>query len=179
MIKGTLGVNETLQYNIISAGSYLFYLLYLYYWWEIFNGEDIKDVSSLITMNLQIGLNMATAMISIFVIMLVILFFGRRYNLNVYEAQMIYLTTNNLPSIREPEMFLPEYIFYVYIFIFAFISTIFLSFIFSHFIVLSFDEKRLDDVKYVYVCSKLLMIVNLIMFVLFFEFLKPSKKLYY
>ena len=146
----------------------------------MFNGDDVKEIGSITGMNLQIGLQMATATFTIMVIMFIILFLGGKYNENVHEARLIYLNTSGLPEEPGATMFLPKYLFYIFFFLFAFISTIVMTLFISNLLVKSFDSRRLaNDPKYVYVCSKLLMIVNLILFVLFFEFLKPSTKVYY
>ena len=183
MIKGTPGVGEELEIKLIHAGSYIFYLTYLYYWWKIFNGDEVTDIKSITTMNFQIGLQMVTlTIIIIFPIMFVILFLGNKYNSNVHEAQLLYLRTSGIEDVQllEPSMFLPKYLFYFIIFTFAFISAIIITFFVSILIVKGFDKKRINsDKQYIYVCSKLLMIINLILFILIFEFLKPSTKIYY
>lgn len=181
MIEGTHGVYEDLEYILINVGSYLFYLVYFYYWWEFFNGDNIeKDVKSVVFINFEIAISIAITTITIFTVIFVILVMGGRYNSNVLEAKNNYNNSciPKLPLESNPNSFLPMYLFYFFQFFVTFCITVITSIILSSFLVSCFDVNRLKDPKYSYVCRKVLMVANLVMFFVIFELFKPSTKIH-
>lgn len=175
-------LNTALKLLLIKLGSYIFYLTFLYFWWEKFNSDaDIDDINENKDFVMLIGSKMCLMAFIILLVIYLILWMFQLHNDIVYTRKESALRVDpglvdeqSFPG-EKPERFHPLYLYYVFKLFFAWFwaamtCSIVTRFIISYVLV----QERLGEKKYIFVCSKAMMVVNLVIFFIIFEFLKPS-----
>ena len=175
-------LNKAIENLLIKIGSYIFYLSFIYFWWEKFNSDDeIDDINDIKDFVLLIGSKMCLMAFIILLLIFLIVWMFELHNDAVYTVKDGALRVD--PGLAEeqgfpgekPKSFHPLYLYYVFELFFAWLwaaitCSIVTRFIISYVLV----QRRLGDKKYVFACSKTIMVVNLVIFFIIFEFLKPS-----
>ena len=174
MIDSTPGIPPALEEKLIEMSLILFYFIFFYNWWIRFSKPDlvIDDVQMFI---LSISINVIIYTIGFCLVCYILIY--------ILQDNFKDLASEDADAVPTPEqtlnLFIPSYMFmalkYVLVFIISglFCDTIVSTIYINHIV----NKSRLNDPKYIYVVCKVSMIVNLLLFILIFEFFRPSTKL--